>query len=65
MISVTNSVIADPTSAPRMPASSGSRLSPVVKNAQLKALWTKPLSRMRSSQATSRSLAFRLASGVA
>ena len=61
---MTSSVSAEPTSAPRMPASSGSRLSPEVKNAQLNLFSTIPLSRRRSSHATSRSVTRRSASGV-
>jgi hypothetical protein len=58
-------VSADPTSAPRMPASSASRLSPLVKKAQLKLVEMAPLSSSTVSQTSSRSDSLREASGVA
>ena len=58
-------VRAEPTSAPRTPASSGSRLSPCSKNAKFGTLLTRPLPFSSSSTATLWSRIFRLPSGLA
>ena len=64
MASVTIMVRNEPTTAPQMPASSGSRLAPVKKKIVLNLLWTRFCAFNSSSQTISLSEIFRELSGV-